>query len=309
MPRKVVAAERMARQPAYWSLDLACRRNRWWRDACTFGAGSCPDRHSNNALGPRRITITALRSHYLRVFKGQNMSRRARLNQCLAVLFSFALGPAVLAQSSHLRALSDWMAHQQEAAKCFQRGDYSQAAERLNLAIKDLRPYLPDTRRIMAKTYCDLAQVLYHQQRYDEAEPLARWALSVREADKQARPDAVSQCLYVLGRIQSARKKYAEAEQFHLRSLALQEKSWGRDHINTIAVLDQLAVVYIEQAKYSDAESIYLRSIAILERNTPAGNPDLAETAQKYAVLLRLMKRNDDADRWHARAVEIRDTN
>ena len=160
------------------------------------------------------------------------MSRRARLNQCLAVLFSLALGPAVLAQSSHLRALSDWMAHQQEAAKCFQRGDYSQAAERLNLAIKDLRPYLPDTRRIMAKTYCDLAQLLYHQQRYDEAEPLARWA-----------------------------------------------------------------------------ESIDLRSIEILERNTPAGNPDLAATAEKYAVLLRLMKRNDDADRWHARAVEIRDTN
>jgi tetratricopeptide (TPR) repeat protein len=237
------------------------------------------------------------------------MSRRGRLNQCLAVLFSLALSPAVLAQSSRLRALSDWMVHEQEAARSFQNGDYSQAAERLNLAIKDIHPYLPDTRRIMAKTYCDLAQVLYHQQRYDEAEPLARWALSVREADTQARPDAVFQCFYVLGRIQSARKNYAEAEQLHLRSLALQEKSWGRDHIDSIAVLDQLAAVYIAQAKYSDAESIFLRMIAILERNTPAGNLDLAGTAEKYAVLLRLMKRNDDADRWHARAVEIRDTN
>ena len=68
------------------------------------------------------------------------------------------------------------MVHQQEAAKSFQNGDYYRAVERLNLAIRDIRPYLPDTRRIMAASYCDLAQVLYHQQRYDEAEPLARWA-------------------------------------------------------------------------------------------------------------------------------------
>ena len=155
------------------------------------------------------------------------MSRRGRLNQCIAVLFSLVLCPPVLAQSSHLRALSDWMVHEQEAAKSFQNGDYSQAVERLTLAIRDIRPYLPETRRIMAKSYCDLAQVLYHQQRYDEAEPLARWALSVREADKKARPDTVFQCFYVLGRIQSARKNHAEAEQLYLRSLVLQEKSWG----------------------------------------------------------------------------------
>jgi tetratricopeptide (TPR) repeat protein len=234
------------------------------------------------------------------------MSRRIRLNQCLVILSSLALGPAVLAQPDHLRALSDWMAHQQEAAKCFQNGDYSGAEERLNGAIKDIRPYLPDTRRIMARTYCDLAQVLYHQQRFDEAEPLARWALSVRDGDKQARPDAVLQCLYVLGRIQSARRNYAEAEQLHLRSLAFQEKSWGRDHINSIATLDQLAIVYIEQARYSQAENLYLRSIAILERYMPADYLELAETAEKYAVLLRLIRRNDEADRWHARAIEIR---
>jgi tetratricopeptide (TPR) repeat protein len=237
------------------------------------------------------------------------MSRLGWLNQCVAVLFSLALGSPALAQSSHLRALSDWMVHQQEAAKSFQNGDYHRAVERLNLAIKDIRPYLPDTRRIMAKSYCDLAQVLYHQQRYDEAEPLARWALSVRDADTRAKPDAVFQCLYVLGRIQAARKNYAEAEQLHLRSLALQEKSFGRDHINSVVVLDQLATVCIAQSKYANAESLYLRSIAILERNTPAANFDLGETAEKYAVLLHLMRRNDDADRWHARAREIRAAN
>jgi tetratricopeptide (TPR) repeat protein len=234
------------------------------------------------------------------------MSRHGRLIQCLGFLFSLSLSPSVLAQPHHLRALSDWIAHQQEASKCFQNGDLAGAEERLKLAIKDIRPYLPETRRIMAKNYCDLAHVLYYEQRFDEAEPLARWALSVRDSDKQARPDAILQCLYVLGRIQCARKSYAEAEQLHLRSLAIQEKIWGRDHINSIPTLDQLAIVCIGQARYSHAESLYRRSIAILERDAPADHLALADTAEKYAVLLRLMMRNDEANRWHDRAIEFR---
>jgi tetratricopeptide (TPR) repeat protein len=252
--------------------------------------------------------MTASRRYKVDVFEGSDMSRHGRLIQCLGFLFSLSLTPSVLAQPHHLRALSDWIAHQQEASKCFQNGDLSGAEERLKLAIKDIRPYLPETRRIMAKNYCDLAHVLYYEQRFDEAEPLARWALSVRDDDKQARPDAILHCLYVLGRIQCARKSYAEAEQLHLRSLAIQEKIWGRDHINSIPTLDQLAIVCIGQASYSHAESLYLRSIAILERDTPTDYLALAETAEKYAVLLRLMKRNDDANRWHDRAIEIRAT-
>ena len=242
------------------------------------------------------------------ILEGAIMSRRARLNPLFTVFLSLTLSPAVLAQSNQLPALRDWMEHQEEATKYLQNGEYSKAEERLNLAIKEIRPYLPDTRRIMAKSYCDLARVLYHQGRYADAEPLARWALSVRESDKKTKPDTVFQCVYVLGLIQSARKHHAEAEQLLLRSLALQEESLGRDHMNSIIILNQLANVYVEQAKYADAEPLYLRSLAIHERKTPAEILDLADTAEKYAVLLRHMKRYDDADRWHARAVTIRDT-
>jgi tetratricopeptide (TPR) repeat protein len=252
--------------------------------------------------------MTESRRRKLGVFEGSDMSRHGRLNGCLAALFSLWLAPAAFAQPEHLRALSDWIAHQQEAAKFFRNGDLSGAEDRLKAAIKDIRPYLPETRRIMARNYCELAHVLYCQQRFDEAEPLARWALSVRDGDRKATPEAVLQCLYVLAQIQSARKNYAEAEQLHLRSLALQEKIGGRDDISRIAILDQLAIVYIEQAKYSHAESLYLQSIAILQRNAPAGYLELAKTAEKYAVLLRLMKRNGEADRWHNRAIEIRET-
>ena len=236
------------------------------------------------------------------------MSRLARLIRLFTIGLSLALGPAVFAQTNHLPALRDWMAHQEEAAKYFDQGNYVRAEQRLNLAIKDIRPYLPATRRIMAKTYSDLALVLYHQRRYAQAEPLAQWALSVREADKNSPPDSVFQCLYTLGLIRSAQEHHADAEPLLERALAIQEKAVGRDHVNTTLILEPLAIVYREQGKLDKAESLYLRAIAIHERTTPGENLALAETAQTYAVLLRRMKRDADADKWDARAANVRET-
>jgi tetratricopeptide (TPR) repeat protein len=236
------------------------------------------------------------------------MRHRERMFRLLVVCLTFGFGPSAgFAQGDHLEALVQWLDHTEEAAKLVEKGDYVKAEVRLNLAIKEVRPYLPATVRNMARSYCELARVLYHQKRYADAEPLARWALSVRDADKSATPNAVFQCVYTLALIQSAQKHHGEAEQLLKRSLELQEKNLGREHINSVLLLNQLATVYVGQTKYADAEPLYVRAIAIHERKTPDENLDLAETAEKYAELLRLMKRTDDADRWRARAQAIRD--
>jgi tetratricopeptide (TPR) repeat protein len=216
--------------------------------------------------------------------------------------------PAWSAQDTPLPALREWMWRTEQGDTYIQRREYTKAEEEIKLAVQAARPHYPKTQRLLARSYCDLARVLYHQKRYAEAEPLAKWALSVREADKKASPDAVFQCVYTLGLIEAALKQHAAAESLLQRSLALQEKNLGADHVNGILILIQLATVYIEQNRYSDAETLYARAIAIHERKTPDENLGLADTAEKYAALLRRMNRNDDAARWHARAAAIRDT-
>ena len=230
-------------------------------------------------------------------------------SQLFSVCLAIGLGQAAaFAQDNHLGALREWLRHTEEAANFRDKGDYIKAEQRLNMAIREIRPYLPETRRNLARSYSELARVLYHQKRYADAEPLARWALSVRESDAKAKPDTVFQCVYALALIQSARKQHAEAESLFKRSLALQEENLGPDHINSNLILNQLATVYVEQKKYTDAEPLYVRSIAILERKRPTENLDLAETAEKYAALLGLMNRTNDAARWNARARTIRET-
>ena len=216
--------------------------------------------------------------------------------------------PASFAEDTPLEVLRMWMGLTDEAARYIQRGNYAKAEERLNLAIKQIRPYYPKTQRLLARNYCELARVLYHQERYAEAEPLAKWALSVRDGDKQASPDAVFQCVYTLGLIEAAQDHHGDAESHLKRALALQDKHLGSDHVNCVVTLTQLASIYVQDDKLALAEPLYVRAIAIHERKTPDENLDLAETAQRYSLLLRRLKRYDEAERWNARAAKIRDT-
>ena len=203
--------------------------------------------------------------------------------------------------------ISYWKFHNDDGWRQLEKGKLKRAEERFVLAIDLLRPYESIDRRLMARSYCDLARVLYHQGRYAEAEPLAKWALSVREADKTSKPDSVFQCLYVLGMIHKSEKHLVEAGTYLKRALEMQETNLEPGHPGTVVTLDQLASVYTDQARYVDAASIFRRILAIQEQDRPDTNLDLAATAEKYADVLNKLGRAD-ADKWNARARTIRET-
>jgi tetratricopeptide (TPR) repeat protein len=204
-------------------------------------------------------------------------------------------------------ALRFWQHHNNEGWRQFDRGDYVKAAERFDLAIKEIMPFEKAGRRLLARSYCDLARALYHQKRYAEAEPLAKWALTVRDEDKKAKPDSVFQCLYVLALIHKAQKHYAEAEPLLKRAIAIQEEHTGSGHPGTALTLDQLAGVYAEQGKYGEATILYRRVLAIYEKINPDENLDLADAADRFAALMEKMNRPVEAERWRSRAMTIRD--
>ncbi len=223
-----------------------------------------------------------------------------------AVIFvpvCFAAIPAAAQdQDIPLGVIGDWRFYNDAAWRCINRGDYALAEERLNLAIHDLRPYFPKSARLMAHSYCDLARVLYHEGRYAEAEPLAKWAFTVRQSDSKTAPEVLFQCTYTLGLIHAALGHYADAEPLLKRAIALQEKSIGEDHINTAVTLEHLAALYADMQRYRQADSLYQRVIAIHERTNPEVNAELAETETHYAELLRRMRQPAEAEKWESRA-------
>ncbi len=200
---------------------------------------------------------------------------------------------------------SDWAFYNDAAWKCLNRGDYVLAEERFDLAIKAIRPYFPDSRRLLARSYCDLARTLYHEGRYAEAEPLAKWALSVRETDAKTAPEVLFQCIYTLAVVHAAQGHYQDAEPLLKRAIALQEKSIGDEHVNMAVTLEHLAALYTDMQRYTQAEALYRRVIAIRERTRPDENLELAETAMNFAELLRRMRQPDEAAKWESRAKAI----
>ena len=233
-----------------------------------------------------------------------------RLTQLLLsfVLISGMTAPALAQEGTiPIEVLRFWQHHNDNGWRQFDKGNYVKAAERFELAIKEIRPYEKVGRRLLARSYCDLARALYHQERYAEAEPLAKWALIVREEDKKAKPESVFQSVYVLALIHKAEKHYADAEPLLKRAIAIQEENVGSGHPGTATTLDQLAVVYSEQGKNEEASLIYRRVLAIHEKTNPDENLDLADVAERFSALMEKMHRPVEAERWKSRALEIRD--
>lgn len=233
--------------------------------------------------------------------------RRQCWSALVALVFCVCTLPAA-AQEIPLGVISDWKFYNDAAWRCLNRGDFALAEDRLNLAIKELKPYFPKSARLMARSYCDLARVLYHQGRYAEAEPLAKWALTVRESDSKTAPEVLFQCTYTLGLIHAAQAHYTDAEPLLKRAIALQEQSIGEDHVNMAVTLEHLAALYTDMQRYRQADSLYKRVIAIHERRSPDVNLELAETETHYAELLRRMRQPKEAEKWDSRANAIKKT-
>ena len=215
--------------------------------------------------------------------------------------------PIARAGDIPLRALADWSLYNNRGWNLLHQGKYDKAEQQFRMAIEEIRPYITDDQRLLARSYADLARVFYHQGRYADAEPLAKWALLVRESHPKVNPDAVFQSLYTLALIHIAQDHFDQAEPLLKRALDLQEKAIGPTHVQTAATLDELAGVCAEQRKFREAENFYLRAIAIYLRFNPDENLDLAACSERYAAMLERMDRPVDAAKLRERAKEIRD--
>ena len=207
-----------------------------------------------------------------------------------------------------IEVLQNWRIHNNTGWALLNRGDYDKAEQRFRMAIEEVRPYSKQDQRLLARGYADLARVLYHQKRYADAEPLAKWALSVRESNPKVSSDAVFQSLYTLALIHVAQEHFNQAESLLRRALEIQEKELGPNHIHTAATADELAGVCAEQRKFRDAEQLYKRAVSIFQRVAPDENLDLAACDERYAAMLEKIDRKAEAGKLREQARKIRET-
>ncbi len=149
---------------------------------------------------------------------------------------------------------------------------------------------------------------LYGERNYDEALPLAKRALELREAALGRSHEELVPLLLNLGEVYKATQKVSDAHSCFERALQISEKWFGADDVRVAGILDRLAYTAYAQRDERKAESLFARSLAIREK--AAGrpeSPDVAKTAFALGELYRFRRDYSKAGPFYQRVIRIRE--
>src|SRR5262249_27427266 len=146
--------------------------------------------------------------------------------------------------------------------------------------------------------------VLYLDQgKLDQAEPLLRRALAIREEALGAGHPDVATSLEALGWLSARQGKVAEAEPLLQRAISTYEAALGGDHPDVARCCAKMAHACCAQGKNAEAESCCKQAIAIYEKSPQVADPaNYARALQEYAKVLRNTNRASEAEKVEARA-------
>ena len=146
-----------------------------------------------------------------------------------------------------------------------------------------------------ASELSDSAIKLINQQKYDEALPLAKRALQIREKLLPATDPRVIASLHRLGDLYLVRRDYDTAKQTFERLLKILEERFGPTSWNLGATLDRLAMIYGLDRDFGKAEGMYQRAVAVREKAYGLENVLTARALFQLAQFYRYHKHFDRA--------------
>ncbi len=93
-----------------------------------------------------------------------------------------------------------------------------------------------------------------------------------------------------------AQGKYAMAEDFYNRALAINQRVHGCESAEVAVNLHNLAVLCSATGRYADAERFYRQAIDLREKLNGAEAPALVDVLRNYGLLLKRAGREGEAD-------------
>jgi tetratricopeptide (TPR) repeat protein len=115
----------------------------------------------------------------------------------------------------------------------------------------------------------------------------------------------LSLLLNSIGSYYHVRTAYTEAEPILRRSLAIRERTLGREDPDVATTMNNLALMLRFQGKYAEAEPLHRRSLQINEKVLGSNHPDLALYLDNLAFLLVDQGRYAEAEPLCRRSLEI----
>ena len=168
-----------------------------------------------------------------------------------------------------IEQFTDWTDYSAMGRGALAKRDLKYAEELFKRAIEVARIEVDTDPRLLARSMGDLAWVLHGQGRDAEAEPLAKWALVVREKAFGREAMQAGQTAYTLAMIEIDLGKLDEAQPLLEQSLAACEKGMGAHNPMTADALDDLATLLVLRRSYDRARALYERALKIFRGLSP----------------------------------------
>lgn len=156
-----------------------------------------------------------------------------------------------------------------------------------------------------ASTLSESVVKLFNQGKYDEALPLAKRVLAIREKLLPRADPRISSSLANLGELYLAKKDYKPARETFQRLLQIQEEVFGPDDVNLAFTLDRLALLHFAARNSRETEAAYKRALALREKSLGANDPQVAQSWLNLGEFYRFERRLDPAVESYRRALNI----
>ena len=279
------------------------------------------------AVAPEARPTAAAAAERLAWIRGKPRRRRLRL---LAAAVAAAFVLVGLKYTLDLRrerraALEARHEAEQEAARAdtaarfleelFQAADPRQARGRLPDARELLRRGterlgkdrdLADQPLLRARLLDTLGGIHFGLGLYDEARPLLKEALAIRERLRGREHPEVAETLVRLGLL-AQRSGKGDAVALFRRALSIREARLGPGHPEVADVLNQLGMTLAAHGRFDEAETTLERSLALHERLWGDRDPRVAMVLHNRAGIAYYHGRTEEAERLLERALAIRE--
>lgn len=147
---------------------------------------------------------------------------------------------------------------------------------------------------------------LFNEGNYDEALPLAKRALELRETALGPDHELVQAALLNLAEIYLAKKKYGEAQKLVERLLRTYEKTVGTEDAGAAILLDKLALTTYMQADFSKSEAAYKQALSIREKVFGQNHAEFATSLFSLAEFYRFTGKSEKARPLYEQAIILR---
>jgi tetratricopeptide (TPR) repeat protein len=152
-----------------------------------------------------------------------------------------------------------------------------------------------------------LAVSLYNEKKYDEALPIARQVLGIREKHLPADHERIVFALLNLAGIYLAKAKYDEAQTLYKRAFDIQEKKFGPTSEKLLGAMDNLALASFALGNTGRAEDLYKRSLAVREKVYGADHLAIALGLMRFGTFYERTDKYGKAVEFYKRALAIKE--